>query len=235
MQVPWKVDTLQQYLDMIKSGKIPDFSDRCLICGEKNCATYNCCYKRSVIDFFNNFFMDDFPVLQYLCHQKGNNPVTDHVTFSLLPWMLIPYHRLPLLFIIFAIKVKFQKKISYFKLITELDLEFNHLHEVFDSLNFINVNTLFFCKIIIESALDRFIESGIGNKIVDYSLCQNIFNDNNNKMLLCFIELITNYECEYKGQTISGPIAFAWIFYQHYGGSQKNAPFLFGIASQHRI
>ncbi|KPA15033.1 hypothetical protein MHK_004757 [Candidatus Magnetomorum sp. HK-1] len=209
MQIPWKVDSLYQYLDMVKSGNIPDFSECCLICGAKDCATYNGCYPRSVIDPLINFFMDDFSILQYLCHQKGDNPVTHHVTFSLLPWMLIPYHRLPLLFIIFAIKIKLQNKISYIKLITELDIDFNNFYELFDSFDFINVNTLFVCKTIIAFAFNRFIESGIGNRIIDHNLYQNILNDNDNSRLLHFIDLVSNYKYEYKGQTIFGPVAFA--------------------------
>jgi len=232
MQVPWKVDSLNQYQDMVQSGYKPDFSDRCLICGAKNCAAFNGSYKRSVIDPLNNIYIEDFKVLQYICHRKGCNPVSTHITFSLLPWMLIPYHRLPLLFIIFSIKLKLKKKISYFNVVTELDSIFNKFHEQFDLNDFINANTLFFFKTIITSALNQFIESGIC--IVDNNLYRSILN-NNDDSLLCFINILINYQCEYNGQTISGPIAFAWIFYQNSGGVQNNAPFLFGTASQHRV
>jgi len=194
LQVPWKTDCLSEYLDMVKSGNKPDFSNRCLICGAKNCATFNGYYTRSVLDPLNNIFINDFPVLQYLCHRKGSNPVSVHITFSLLPWMLIPYHRLPLLFIIYAIKLKIQNKISFFNLVTELDLNFNKFHELFDFSDFINVNTLFFCKTIIAVAMNRFIESDsyIGN-----SLYQDITANNGDQNLLSFINLLLNYECEY--------------------------------------
>ncbi|ETR70494.1 MAG: hypothetical protein OMM_03198 [Candidatus Magnetoglobus multicellularis str. Araruama] len=232
MQIPWKVDSLYQYLKMVNSGNIPNFSDSCPICGAKDCATYNGCYYRSVIDLLANFFMVDFPILQYLCHQKGDNPVTHHVTFSLLPWMLIPYHRLSLPFMIYAIQLKFQKQISYSKLTQALDLEFESFYELSGLDYFINIHSLFTCKAIITLALNIFIQSGI-TTIIDSKQYQNIYNDKNQPFE--FIQLLLSFRYEYNGQTLFGPVAFAWIFYQESGGTKKNAPFLFGKASQHRF
>jgi hypothetical protein len=217
---------------MVNSGNIPNFSESCPICGAKDCATYNGCYYRSVIDHCACFFMDDFPVLQYLCHQKGDNPVTHHVTFSLLPWMLIPYRRLPLTFIFFAILLKFQNNISYSKLINQLEREYEKFYEISGLDYFINIHSLFLCKTIITLALNTFIKSGI-TTIIDSEQYQKIYNDKNKPFE--FIELLSSFRYEYNGQTIYGPVAFAWIFYQKSGGTKKNAPFLFGKASQHRF
>ena len=52
MQEPYHIEvSLQEYYRLIKSGKwiIPDFSDKCLICGAKDCAEYHGKYERGAI------------------------------------------------------------------------------------------------------------------------------------------------------------------------------------------
>jgi len=234
MQVAWKVASLNQYQIMVKSENIPDFSDRCLICNAKDCATYNGSYTRSVIDPLNNIFFHYFEILQYLCHGKGSNKFTHHVTFTLLPYMLIPYHRLPLFFILYAIKVKLENKISYLDLVTKLNLDCREYYKAFDYSDIISVNALFFCKTIIDSAFNRFIGGDAFKSILTHSENQKFFEHYDDDRLLYFINFVINFKCEYNNQTFTGACDFAWLFYQ-LSGIEYNPPFLFGRASQQRF
>ena len=231
MQIPYKVDSLLQYIELLKPENRPDFSDRCLICNEKNCAVYNGTYARHVSDPLSNFYMDYFKILQYRCNRKGKSSVTDHVTFSLLPWMLIPYHRLPLTFMVFAIQLKLRNKLSFDDVVKKIDEMISEkVSDTIDYLTFIRVGAILNLKLIIMIGLNKFLESSFGTNMIKNSLDEIVLSDDK---LLSFIDLIENYKSEYNSHPIRGPNAFAWDFYQKFGGTEKNASFLFGTASQH--
>jgi len=234
MQIPYKIESLAAYRDMVRSKNIPDFKERCLICNGKNCAVFNGTYPRNANDPFAKFSQVDFEILQYRCYQKGEKPVTSHVTFTLIPWMLIPYHRLPISFIIFAIQLKINDKLSYVKLLNALDTIFMNYAEEFNYSFFLNISTLLYWNSLIIDALIKFQKSTVGMSMVPNHLYQNFLSDDRTERINHFINYLQSYQSQYNNQPIEGPVAFAWEFYQKSGGVKKNAFFLFGTASQHK-
>ena len=84
MQEPYHIKvSLQQYYRLYKSGewKIPDFSDKCLICGVADCATYHGNYERRAICPQTGFDVPDLPVGRFLCNAKGMRKNCEHVIF----------------------------------------------------------------------------------------------------------------------------------------------------------
>jgi len=84
MQEPYHIKvSLQQYYSLFKSGKweIPDFSDKCLICGVADCAKYHGNYERRAICPQTGFDIPDLPVGRFLCNDKGLRKKCDHRTF----------------------------------------------------------------------------------------------------------------------------------------------------------
>ena len=85
MQEPYHIKvSLQEYYRLTKSGewKIPDFSDKCLICGAKDCAEYHGKYERGAICPLTGFEAPDLLALRFLCNDKGLRKKCDHRTFS---------------------------------------------------------------------------------------------------------------------------------------------------------
>jgi len=88
MQEPYHIKvSLQEYYRLFKSRewKLPDFSDKCLICGDADCAKYHGNYERRAICPQTGFDIPDLPVGRFLCNAKGMRKNCEHVTFSLLP------------------------------------------------------------------------------------------------------------------------------------------------------
>jgi len=56
----------------------------------------------------------------------------------------------------------------------------------------------------------------------------------NTASLELFLALVINHQSQINNHPIRGPDAFTWDYYQQSGGSEQNAMFLFGRASQHR-
>ena len=108
MQIPYhiKVD-LQEYYEKFYEWPVPDFSDKCPLCGGIKCACYLGCYFRTATCPLTGIFIPDLPVLRFLCSRKGDHIVCDHVTFSLLPLMLVPYRRLSLKFMVLATWIRY--------------------------------------------------------------------------------------------------------------------------------
>lgn len=76
---------------------IPDFRDRCPLCGGANCAVRHGLYYRGVLDRGGEFY-ESFPVPRFRCRRRGRSQAVA-VTFSVLPSTLMPCKRptLPLL------------------------------------------------------------------------------------------------------------------------------------------
>ena len=234
IQEPYHIKvSLQIYYELIKSGKweIPDFSDKCLICSEKDCATYHGCYERGAKCPITVFFADDLPILRYLCHNKGINRKCNHRTFSLLPLILVPYRQLSLKFIILSLYIRLHQGLTLEKSITVIEKEYPSLQNFGDIVTFLSVSAQIEWEKIVMSALALFISRDIG--IVKKELYVKM-KDDPNKGLILFLELAIEYESSHENPSIRGPDSFAWDFYRLSGGADQLAPFLFGTASQQR-
>ena len=133
MQIPYHTKvSLQEYYENFFAHSIPDFSDKCPICGGADCATFLGYYIRAAICPITGFSVLDLPVLRYLCHDKGDVRVCDHITFSLLPHELVPFRQLSLNFMVKAVWFKVNKNLSFTRLIEVIEDELNHLDDVAD-------------------------------------------------------------------------------------------------------
>ena len=114
MQEPYHIKVrLQEYYENFGEWTIPDFSDKCLICGAADCAGYHGHYTRTVICPLTVFSVPDFPVMRFLYQGKGDKRKCDHVTFSLLPIELVPFRQLILKFMVPAVWIKLSRHLSF--------------------------------------------------------------------------------------------------------------------------
>jgi len=227
IQIPYYIKgSLQNYYQKNDTWQFPDFSDKCPICGGKDCATFLGYYFRTAICPQTGFLTTNLPISRYLCHDKGNVRVCDHVTFSLLPYMLAPYHQLRLDFMIKAVWLRLSRRLSLSGAMDVIEMELNHLEDVAD---FINISSLIFWQQMVLTAFDIFLSSGPNVVLqINHEQLHRVDGFEN------FIEILLTYQSWNDCTPIRGPDAFALDFYQQSGGVEKNAHFLFGRASQHR-
>ena len=228
MQIPYHIKTfLQNYYNNFDKWPIPDFSDKCPICGSAGCATYHGYYIRIVICPLTGFSVTDFPILRFLCHNKGVRKC-DHVTFSLLPVELVPFRQLTLKFMVLAVWIRIGKELSLINALSAIEEELNDLDDIAD---FINISTLMSWERLIQAAFALYLSSGCKElcKIDQYERISSY-----NTKLLLFIVTLKEYTSLNTGNPIRGPAAFAQKFYKQLGGTEQLALFLFGKASQHR-
>ena len=227
IQIPYHIKvSLQEYYEDFDTWPIPDFSEKCPICGGVDCATFLGYYIRIAICPMTGFWAPDLPVLRYRCHDKGDARVCDHVTFSLLPHELIPFRQLPLNFMVRAIWLKVSRHLSYTRALDVIEDELNHLGDV---ANFINISTMMSWQRMILTALALFISADIS--MVSKSHYEQLQNTASLKL---FLDILINHQSLISNPPIRGPDAFTWDYYQKSGGSKQNAIYLFGRASQHR-
>jgi len=227
IQIPYHIKvSLQEYYEDFDTWPIPDFSDKCPICGGVDCATFLGYYIRIAICPLTGFWAPDLPVLRYRCHDKGDTRVCDHVTFSLLPHELVPFRQLSLDFMVRAICFKVSRHLSYTKALDVIEAELNSLGDI---ANFINISTMMSWQRMILTALALFISADIS--MVSKSQYDQL---KNTASLELFLALLINHRSQISNHPIRGPDDFAWEYYQQSGGSKQNAVFLFGRASQHR-
>jgi len=228
IQEPYHIKvSLQEYYEKFEEWTIPDFSDKCLICGAADCAGYHGHYTRTAICPLTGFSVPDFPVLRFLCQGKGDKKKCDHVTFSLLPIELVPFRQLTLKFMILAVWLRLGKHLSFTRALDDIEEELNHLGDIAE---FINISTVMSWERLIKAAFELFLSTDIN--ILCRIQYKKITNDKTG--LLLFLELLREYKSRNMDNPIRGPDAFAWDFYQQSGGTNKLVPFLFGKASQHR-
>lgn len=79
--------SLSDYYRAVKENRweFPSYKKRCPICGGRNCAEEHGEYSRQAFDE-NNELIKDLPIKRYICKKKV-------VTFSLLPYQLVPYSK----------------------------------------------------------------------------------------------------------------------------------------------
>lgn len=227
IQIPYHIKvSLQEYYEDFDTRLIPDFSDKCPICGGIDCATFLGYYIRTAICPLTGFSVPDLPILRYLCHDKGNARVCDHITFSLLPNELVPFRQLSLDFMVRAIWFKVSRHLSFTRAMDVIEDELNCLGDVAD---FINISTMMSWQLMILTAFGLFMSADV-NMVSKFSYEQLQNTDD----LKLFLEILINHQSQSSNHPIRGPNAFAMDYYQQSGGSEQHAVFLFGRASQHR-
>ena len=218
---------MQEYYEKFEERTIPDFSDKCLICGAADCAGYHGYYTRTAICPLTGFSVPDFPVLRFRCQGKGDKKKCDHVTFSLLPIELVPFRQLTLKFMVLAVCLKLGRQLSLTRALNDVEEELNHLGDIAD---FINISAVMSWERLIRAAFELFLSTDVN------MLCQIQYEKitADKTSLLPFLELLKKYQSRNMNNPIRGPDAFAWDFYQQSDGVDQLFPFLFGKASQHR-
>ena len=230
MQEPYHTKvSLQEYYLLFRSGnwELPDFSDKCLICGAANCAIYHSYYERRAICPQSGFNVANFPVARFLCRGIGIEKKCDHVTFSLLPLVLVPYRQLALKFMILALWLRLSEKLSLFAAMDAIEKELVNFEG--DIADFVSIAAQLQWEKLIKAALGRFVMSKLCRQerfSIVAKACE--------KGVLSFLKMALEYHCQQSDPTIRGPDALAWDFYHFNGGAKELAPFLFGTASQHR-
>ena len=230
MQEPYHIKvSLKEYYRLFKSGKwkIPDFSDKCLICGVADCATYHGNYERRAICPQTGFDIPDLPVGRFLCNAKGRRKNCEHVTFSLLPLVLVPYRQLTLKFIILALWLRLSEKLSLFDAMDAIEKALVNFEE--DIAGFLSIAAQLEWEKMISAGFYRFVVSDMSNQQQ-----LSIMKKAPEKGLFSFLKMALAFKCRQTAAPIRGPDGLAWDFHQLNGGAGKLAPFLFGTASQHR-
>ena len=230
MQEPYHTKvSLQEYYLLFRSGnwELPDFSDKCLICGAADCARYHSYYERRAICPLTGFAVADLQVGRFLCRCKGIRKKCVHVTFSLLPLVLVPYRQLTLKFMILALWLRLSEKLSLFSAMDAIEKELVNFEE--DIADFLSIAAQLEWEKMIKAAFSRFVMSRMCNQ-ERFSIVENA----SEKGVFLFLEMALAYQCRQSDPPIRGPDGLAWDFYQLNGGAGELAPFLFGTASQHR-
>jgi len=227
LQVPYHIKvSLQDYYENFVNWTIPDFSDKCLICGGVDCATYHGYYTRTAICPGTGFSVPDLPVIRLLCHRVGHARTCDHVTFSLLPLELVPFRQLSLKFMVLAIWIRVSRQLSLTGALDVIENELNHLEDIAD---FINISTMLSWERMMLAAVTLFVSTDVN--LVSESQYGQL---QDTESLTQFLEIIIHHQSKISDHPIRGPDAFAWDFHQQCGGTDQCAPFLFGLASQHK-
>lgn len=230
MQEPYHIKvSLQEYYLLFRSGnwELPDFSDKCLLCGAAGCAKYHGYYERSAICPQSGFHVRDLPVGRFLCRDIGIRKKCDHVTFSLLPLVLVPYRQLTLKFMILALWLRLSGKLSLFTAMDAIEKELVNFEE--DIAEFLSIAAQLEWERLIKAAFSRFVMSKLWHQ-EGFSIVENVCE----RGLLSFLKMALEYRSRQSDPPIRGPDGLAWDFYQLNGGGEQLAPFLFGTASQHR-
>lgn len=214
---------LQDYYNKFYSGKIekPDFSDKCPICGGRDCAGYHGYYLRTAICPGIGFNVTDFPVMRFKCKADGKSKKNNHVTFSLLPIELVPYRQLSLKFMILALWLRLNND---FSLTHAMDI-IENINELADIGEFLCINNQISWEKIVKTAFKLFLSSSI---YIRYKIQFTEKGNDNKKELLQFIEFARTHHLKVGCNKIRGPDALALEYYK------STNTFLFGTASQHR-
>jgi len=228
IQIPYHIKvSLQEYYENFHAWVIPDFSDKCPICGSVDCATFLGYYTRTAICPITGFCVPDLSILRYLCHDKGDARVCDHITFSLLPHQLVPFRQLTLDFMVKAIWLKVSQNLSLTRAMDVIEKKLNKLDDVAD---FINISTILSWQQMILTAFTLFtcdLQVLTDINMVSKSQYEQLHDI---AELHLFLKILAQYDsCKTQfSYPVRGPDAFAIDYFQQFN------VFLFGKSSQHR-
>lgn len=128
MQVQYKnILSLSEYTNLVlaKIWEFPSFSDKCPICGAKNCAVRIGYYWRWVYIFKLKIKLY-IPVARYLCRGKNKSKSilkSIHKTFSLLPSQIIPYRLLDADSMLYLTDLRFNKEMCLLDISSEFSAQ----------------------------------------------------------------------------------------------------------------
>ena len=183
-----------------------EINNICPICGSSDCVRFHNYYRRKVIDIDGSYY-EDFPIARFLCRNRG-------LTFSLLPYQLVPYRKYSLELILLILQLSYQENRS-----RALD----HLGEV-------GIFSVTYCYIaifikIVKESLEKAVISG------DYAELNKIVGskDSEKARLESFMAFLSEFEFSHGRSIIQGPCALGYDFYLRSRGR-----FLFGTPSQFR-
>jgi len=156
---------------------------------------------------------------------KATTEYATILLFPCCPLELVPFRQLSLKFMIMAIWIKVNRKLSLTSALDAIEQELNHLGDVAD---FINISTMASWQQMILTAFTLFLSRDI-NMVSGKQMTSLQDGD-----IGLFLNILIHHKTRNVQYPIRGPDGFAWDFYQQSGGSDQCAPFLFGLASQHR-
>lgn len=230
MQVVYYIKTsLPNYYKLFYSGKweLPDFSEKCPICGAANCAVYLGFYTRCVESPEETFSVSDFPVIRVLCRGLGKKKCDDK-TASYLPYQLIPYRQMTIFFIILTIFLKLQRNLSAIKTLETLESLFSDSYIV---ATYLSRWALYQWELLIMDAFERFIESDFHKS---HPFRHIIRSEIPRERFFGFLKLAIMHMSPNLSAPKGGPEELGFDFYLSNDGPVQLALFLFGVASQHR-
>jgi len=233
VQIPHNIAVgLATYYFAFWAGKwdIPDFSHECPICGGQDCAVYWGFYTRHAIEPMGGFSVEDFPVMRFRCYRKGGMPRVPDVTFSLLPLDLIPFRRLSLTFMVAAVLLWLQRRLSREKAEEPIQKELVDMKDA-EEVSFTSAWAQWTWYCVLFQGLLRITKA---KAPVLAGLPSEVVAGNQRLLLENFLQGAAAYESSRLEQRIRGPDALAGDFYLPHGGEQVRAGFLFGVPSQHR-
>lgn len=209
--------------DVIEVIGLPyDFTARCPLCGDKDCAQFIGYYWRGVIDEKGTYYKS-FPIARYLCNRKGKSLTVKHRTFSLLPYQLVPYIKYSIPFILNALEKVYVEDDSINRLLDYL--------ASFGAGEYIEMSTSTFhaFKSFILTCIDKMLAMGFYKEVK--SALQSPSGRQRIEVFLVFAE---DFTCCKTDPAIRGPCALGYDYYLKDGGYLKNGHFLFGTPSQFR-
>ncbi len=232
MQIPYhiKVD-LKEYYESYWRGEweVPDISEKCHICNGSACARYLGIYIRTVICPITGFEVSDFPILRFYCFTKGKNAQSGHVTFSLLPLVLVPYRQLTLKFMILAVYLRLSRQLSLYSAIDAISFELINLEDIGD---YLSISAQLSWEQMVKRGFYLFTTNHV-DMPGHYSLRIEEISTNRED-LLRFLDACIKYQESINNEPIRGPDGFTWDFYCLLNQQMILPPFLFGTASQHK-
>ena len=225
--------TLAQYYRRVKGKKedifelldLPsDITHRCPLCAGSHCAKFIGYYKRPVIDE-NGTYYKAFPIARFLCRRKGNTPIVNHRTFSLLPYQLVPYSKYSILFIFKVLKSIYVEDKSIMEVQTYLS-NFEKTGIYVD----LSASSIYGFKKLVVEAINKLLSSTYYPDAE--KLLQQPSDKNRIKALIRFAQA---FRCYKISPCIRGPCALSYDFYMQAGGWLRNSYFLFGTPSQFKM
>lgn len=212
------IQSIHEYRQKIKTDewKFPEFTDYCPICGGKNCAVRIGYYYRYYIDIETEVILF-IAIARYKCQRIGKPKLKDK-TFSLLPYVLIPYHK----FTINSYMYIWKNKLIRNKTTSEIA---DNVTGSFDIDNELNYEERY-----VKQSLRLFIQT-VG-KLQDF-----LIRNNQNIDFLKGKEKLKEawmYLAAFKDDSgiYCGASGFSFYSFEKQGGYHTNPQFMFGTAYQ---
>ena len=219
IQIPYFfIQSIHDYRLEIKTGewKFPKFNNYCPICGSKNCTVRIGYYFRYYIDIETGVILL-IAITRYKCQRKGKASLKDK-TFSLLPYFLIPYHRLTINSYMYIWRNKLIKNKSKSTISDEVTGSFKIDKELNYEERYIDRSLSLFRQTV--------------SKIIDFLNRNNqdiIFLKGKEKLEEAWLFLATFKD---DSGIYSGAPGFSIYSYEKQGGYRTNPQFMFGTAYQ---